>query len=301
MAFLHGEITLEGEDKVKHYHFSKSDTSIAKLIAISLMLLHHLFGFTDRILPENMYQSLYMFRGRPIEAKQSVLLLRCVLRSFLFLSGYGTYLSMRKSKSISKMIANRIFRFLKYIWQVMIIFVPIDFILGVTKVNLTSSWTIQYDFESIILSMLGFEKYNGEWWFVMPYIFLLMMTPLMFRFLKRKKLISLQIFSLFWGLLCFLLYGIPRLMSYDMLIDFKGTVWGILLCNVVYLLPIYLFGMIFCKVSGILVLSSDITERNIKLPCIIICCGCKFFMRYKIGSSYDFPGWTYDLCVCYAY
>ena len=85
------------------------------------------------------------------------------------------------------MIANRIFRFLKYIWQVMIIFVPIDFILGVTKVNLTSSWTIQYDFESIILSMLGFEKYNGEWWFVMPYIFLLMMTPLMFRFLKRKK------------------------------------------------------------------------------------------------------------------
>ena len=53
----------------------------------------------------------------------------------------------------------------------MIIFVPIDFILGVTKVNLTSSWTIQYDFESIILSMLGFEKYNGEWWFVMPYIF----------------------------------------------------------------------------------------------------------------------------------
>ena len=48
---------------MKHYHFSKSDTSIAKLIAITLMLLHHLFGFTDRILPENMYQSLYMFRG----------------------------------------------------------------------------------------------------------------------------------------------------------------------------------------------------------------------------------------------
>ena len=66
---------------MKHYHFSKSDTSIAKLIAISLMLLHHLFGFTDRILPENMYQSLYMFRGQPIEAA-TVLLLRCVLRSF---------------------------------------------------------------------------------------------------------------------------------------------------------------------------------------------------------------------------
>lgn len=171
---------------MKHYHFSKSDTSIAKLIAISLMLLHHLFGFTDRILPENMYQSLYMFRGQPIEAAICASFKVCVA-FFLFLSGYGTYLSIRKSKSISKMIANRIFRFLKYIWQVMIIFVPIDFILGVTKVNLTSSWTIQYDFESIILSMLGFEKYNGEWWFVMPYIFLLMMTPLMFRLFKEKK------------------------------------------------------------------------------------------------------------------
>ncbi len=48
---------------MKHYHFSKSDTSIAKLIAITLMLLHHLFGFTDRILPENMYHSIYVSRG----------------------------------------------------------------------------------------------------------------------------------------------------------------------------------------------------------------------------------------------
>ena len=143
---------------MKHYHFSKSDTSIAKLIAITLMLLHHLFGFTDRILPENMYQSLYMFRGQPIEAAICASFKVCVA-FFLFLSGYGTYLSLRKSKSISKMIANRIFRFLKYIWQVMIIFVPIDFILGVTKVNLTSSWTIQYDFESIILrDPMGREK-----------------------------------------------------------------------------------------------------------------------------------------------
>ena len=76
---------------MKHYHFSKSDTSIAKLIAITLMLLHHLFGFTDRILPENMYQSLYMFRGQPIEAVICASFKVCVA-FFLFLSGYGTYL-----------------------------------------------------------------------------------------------------------------------------------------------------------------------------------------------------------------
>lgn len=96
-------------------------------------------------------------------------------------------MSIRKSKNISQTIAARIYRLLKNVWQVMLIFVPIDFALGVTKVNLTASWTIHYDFESIILSMLGFEKYNSEWWFVMPYIVLLMMTPLLFCFLKKKK------------------------------------------------------------------------------------------------------------------
>lgn len=36
---------------MKRYRFTKTDTSIAKLIAILLMILHHLFGFTNRILP----------------------------------------------------------------------------------------------------------------------------------------------------------------------------------------------------------------------------------------------------------
>jgi len=170
----------------------------------------------------------------------------------------------------------------------MIIFVPIDFILGVTKVNLTSSWTIQYDFESIILSMLGFEKYNGEWWFVMPYIFLLMMTPLMFRFLKRKKADFFTDFLVVLGIALFSLYGIPRLMSYDMLIDFKGTVWGILLCNVVYLLPIYLFGMIFAKYQVFSYYHQILPKGILSYPVLLFVAVAGFYMRYKIGSSYDF-------------
>ena len=100
----------------------------------------------------------------------------------------------------------------------------------------------------------------------------------MFRFLQRKKADFFTDFLVVFGIALFSLYGIPKLMSYDMLIDFKGTVWGILLCNVCFLPPTSNLSIWydFCKVSGILVLSSDITERNIKLPCIIICCGCRF-------------------------
>ena len=38
---------------MKRFRFTKTDTSIAKLIAILLMILHHLFGFTNRILPRS--------------------------------------------------------------------------------------------------------------------------------------------------------------------------------------------------------------------------------------------------------
>ena len=110
---------------MKHYHFSKSDTAIAKLIAILLMMLHHLFGFTDRIAPENMYHSLHIYQGQPLEAVICASFKVCVA-FFLFLSGYGTYLSIRKSKNISQTIAARIYRLLKNVWQVMLIFVPID-------------------------------------------------------------------------------------------------------------------------------------------------------------------------------
>ena len=144
------------------------------------------------------------------------------------------------------------------------------------------------DFESIILSMLGFEKYNGEWWFVMPYIFLLIMTPLMFRFLQRKKADFFTDFLVVFGIALFSLYGIPKLMSYDMLIDFKGTVWGILLCNVVYLLSIYLFGMIFAKYQVFSYYHQILPKGILSYPVLLFVAAAGFYMRYKIGSSYDF-------------
>ena len=53
----------------------------------------------------------------------------------------------------------------------------------------------------------------------MPYIFLLMMTPLMFRFLQRKKADFFTVFLIVLGIALFSLYGIPKLMNYDMLVD----------------------------------------------------------------------------------
>lgn len=273
---------------MKGYHFTKSDTAIAKLIAILIMILHHLFGFTNRILPEHMYQSLHMYKGEPVEAVICASFKICVAL-FLFLSGYGTFVSVRKKKNISKAIAGKIKALLVFIWQAMLIFVPIDYLLGVTKVNITSTWNIHYNLKNIILSMLGFEKYNGEWWFVMPYLVLLMMTPLLLRFLKRKKADFFTDFLITFGLAMFSTYALNKLLSYGMFETFAPSVWGILLRNVMYLLPIYLMGMLFAKYQVFSYFYQISPKNFLRYPVWIFVAVGSMYLRYKfVGGTYDF-------------
>lgn len=267
--------------------FSKNDTAVAKLAAIVLMMLHHLFGFPDRILPEYMWKSIHMFHGQPVEAVICASFKICVA-IFLFLSGYGTYVSLRKRENVSAALAGRIRGLLVFVWEVMLIYVPIDFLLGVTKVNIVSSWSIRYDFESIILSMLGFEKYNGEWWFIMPFIMLLMMTPLLMRFVKRRHSDYFTDFLVVFGLALFSAYGMPRLMTYGMFETFAPSVWGILLGNVVYLLPIYLMGMVFARHQVFSYFGKILPKGKAQIPVLLFVAAAGFYLRYKVGSSYDF-------------
>lgn len=272
---------------MKNYHFTKTDTSIAKLVAILVMILHHLFGFTDRIMPEYRYTSLYLLHGEPIEAVICASFKICVAM-FLFLSGYGTFIHVRKSKNISKMVANKIKGLLVFVWEAMLIFVPISYFLGITKVNITSSWSIQYNFKNIILSMLGFEKYSGEWWFVMPYLFLLMMTPLLVRLIQRKRADFFTDFLLVFGLAMFSTFGLNKLLTYGMFESFSPSVWGILLRNVVYLLPIYLIGMLFAKYQVFSYFYRISPRSFLRYPVwifIVIAC---MYLRHEYGGKYDF-------------
>lgn len=269
------------------YHFSKLDTSVAKLVAIVLMLLHHLFGFTERIKPENMYQSMYMYNGQPVEAVICSTFKICVA-FFVFLSGYGIYCGVRKKSNMSSAIAARIKNLLVCVWQVMLIYVPIDYLLGVKKVNITSSWSIKYDLESWFLSMLGFEKYNGEWWFVMPYIFLLMLTPLLMKWIRRKRGEFFTDFIVVFGLAMFSTYGMSKLYTFKMFESFGTSVWGILLGNVMYLMPIYLMGMIFAKHQVFSYYHQILPKGVLQYPALMIIGFGAFYLRYKAGAPYDF-------------
>lgn len=272
---------------MKHYHFSKEDTSVAKLIAIILMVLHHLFGFTDRIPSDYMYKTIHMWHGKPIEALVCSSFSLCVA-FYLFLSGYGTFLSTRKCKNLSKTIAERIRRLLILIWEVMLIYVPIDYLLGVEKVNITAKWSIKYDMQSIILSMLGFEKYNGEWWYIMPYIFLLMLTPIFIYFFRRKKSDFFTDFIIVFGIALFAIYGYNKLVTYGMFENIYYSEWGPITANFIHFLPIYLMGMLYAKCQVFSYYDEVLPSGKIRYVVLIIIACMGFYMRYKLGSSYDF-------------
>lgn len=272
---------------MKRFRFTKTDTSIAKLIAILLMILHHLFGFTNRILPEYMYESLHIVQGKPIEELICFSFKICVAM-FLFLSGYGVFISVRKQKNISKVIAGRIKGLLVFVWEAMIVFVPIDYFLGITKVNITSTWKIGYNLKNIILSMLGFEKYNSEWWFVMPFMVLLMLTPLLIRFIQRRRADFFTDFLVVFGVAMFSSFGLSQLLTYPLFVTFAPSVWGILLRNVVQLLPIYMMGMLYAKYQAFSYLYA-ISPKSMRYPVWIFVAFGSMYLRYKYNNGmYDF-------------
>lgn len=75
-------------------YFTKEDTKIIKGIAIILMLIHHLWGFPDRIIGGELKHILN------IDGKSIISLIgaygKICVSIFFFLGGYGIYMNAKK-------------------------------------------------------------------------------------------------------------------------------------------------------------------------------------------------------------
>lgn len=178
----------------QNYKFTKTHTDIAKGVAVFLMICHHLFGFSNRLrdvsyisvipLSNNYYEHLFARFGGI-----------CV-SMFLFLSGYGLYISYMKkgdftfSDSLKKMSS-----FLTNYWVVFILFVPMRFLWF--NDNAAYVW----DFKMFLSNYFVLSSsYNSEWWFARLYIELLLLFPIIKYFLNKNIIGSISTSIL----LCFL-------------------------------------------------------------------------------------------------
>lgn len=120
----------------------------------------------------------------------------------MFLSGYGLYCSYEKNDCILKVSANirRVLLLYARVWVIAAIF----FSIGV----LLFSPAYLKSIPVLIGNLTGFNTtYNGEWWFLFPYIMLVLTSGLIFRIVdKFNPLISI----LTAGLIYLLAYSVCK-------------------------------------------------------------------------------------------
>lgn len=160
--------------------FSRQDTKIIKGFAIFMMLIHHLWGFPERYLPDMQFKmSNIMVPG----TEQDLFVAiggfgKICVTLFMFLGGYGLWYKTRKEYSLAK----DIMRLYQALWKVAIIFIPIGLLFFAHQSEYMGDIILSHVFDdhsvgTIIHNFLGTSNnyspegwYNPEWWFFMPYL-----------------------------------------------------------------------------------------------------------------------------------
>lgn len=172
----------------KSISINKSKT--IKVLAIFMMVFHHLFGLIDKT--KVSYKSLMVIQGIPIEELTGRAMDICV-PIFLFLSGYGLYKKYRGNFSFKNAFI-RIKKLYQVYLIIFIIFIGTGHLLGIYKFNL----------KEMILNLLTISSsYNREWWFLNLYILLIILYPLTSKVIKKlsfKKCLALIFILDFLGL-----------------------------------------------------------------------------------------------------
>lgn len=252
------------------YKFTKYETNSIKLIAVILMLAHHLFSFPDRIKETCYYNSLLLNSdNKTIEMELASFGKICVAL-FLLLGGYGLFQSYVKDKThVNKMLIKRIFNLYKKVWQIFIIFIPVGIFIGA---EIIPSDRIIYllNFFAIDISI------NNEWWFLTQYILLMVISPFLFEWIDRKNsniLKDIVYITLLRELSYFVLIQFIKTCPY--LAEFASSYAWKVLGLLLDLMPIYLFGAYLAKWNIVEKCVNSIQNKWIKkivgMALILVC------------------------------
>lgn len=144
---------------------SKDYSNMVKGMAVLMMIMHHIWGFPERI-PGLLLSNIEVQIGSAAKICVSI---------FMFLSGYGLYYTFYKKGEIR--VWHRVWSIYKRFWQVFFIFVPIGFLF------LSKPFAIQEFLQNMFCLKFG---YNHEWWFLGTYIELLIILPVVLLADKKK-------------------------------------------------------------------------------------------------------------------
>ena len=263
--------------------FSRNDTKVVKGIAIVLMLYHHLFYFPERIAEGIEYIALFHVGNYSAPYLIGEFGKICV-SLFLFLGGYGTYLSCQKCGNDYTKIDETIFLKLKGLygeyWKVFAIFVPICILAGVE--------TVDKNIQTMIWNFTGLStSYCGEWWFLTPYIMLLFTYPVAHRLLSKdsdllRDLLCILIFKLFSA------YILPTLPGYPWTAKVSGSMFWRLFYQMITHAPTFYMGCIVAKHNVLSVAKKCFSSgvKNWILAAVVFL--AVFCLRHDNNMKYDY-------------
>ncbi len=153
-----------------------------KGVAILLMIFLHLFNQAGNV---SLCHNLLFIDGMPLV----LILSRAAgpVAFFLILGGYGLYKVNEKG---DRHRWTRVFKLYLHYWIILAIFVGIGHFMR--PASYPGSWT------AVISNATGFHTtYNGEMWFLLPYVILSLIAPWLFRLMSHFRAIVVVLATLF--------------------------------------------------------------------------------------------------------
>lgn len=207
---------------------------MTKGLAILFMVMLHLFCINENV----PYECLEFSDGTPIIYYLGVLS-DCCVAIYCFCSGYAVQLICEKTVSAKNYYKSRFKSILKLLmnyWIVLIIFSIIGLI--------TNSADIPVSAREFILNVFLLSKsYNGAWWFVLTYIFLIVLSRPLYFVIKHINPIVVNIVVI-------LFYIAAYILRFKKIINFESPVFEWCVNQIALigtsLLP-FLWGMYFYK------------------------------------------------------
>lgn len=161
---------------------SKSETLQLKGSAILIMVLLHLFNRPNYVEKCTIGIS---FMGEPLVSQMAKFVEICV-PLYLFLSGYGLFLQFLKNHTIFP--KKRILKLYLIFWTCFMIFIPFGCVFAPEQYP--GNWNI------FIENFTAWKtSYNWEWWFIFPYILLLLVSNTLLNCIFRWNFITSFLFS----------------------------------------------------------------------------------------------------------
>lgn len=208
---------------------TKDTVVFVKGIAIMMMVYLHLFCWKE-VIP--LYTSSFFIGELPFAY--------CLSRTmsptgiFLFLGGFGLYSKWHMTHYSYKKAVLRLPKLYIVYWLIMMIFVCVGALQG--REQYPGSW---YD---VFLNVTAIRAtYNREAWFLFPYVSLIVISPLLFKWISKTKCWMCALIALFMFYSEALLYGRAWNWIYD-------HSFVLCLCRCIEVSCCFVLGALFAKI-----------------------------------------------------